>query len=49
MAKKRKSASQSGNGVRAHKTRQRFDLSIYPMFYIGQILHKKIPRTWRPR
>ena len=40
MAKKRKSASQSGNGMRAHKNQQRFDLSIYPMFYMGQILHK---------
>jgi DNA-binding MarR family transcriptional regulator len=40
MAKKRKSASLSGNSMRGHKAQQRFDLSIYPMFYMGQILHK---------
>jgi DNA-binding MarR family transcriptional regulator len=39
MVRKRKPA-RSGNGMRARKTRQRFDLSVYPMFYMGQILHK---------
>ena len=40
MANKGKSAARSSNGARLTKTQPRFDLSIYPMFYMGQILHE---------